>query len=144
MQFSLQYSYKSSALRVAPLHAGSQVKIDIVLTSDEKSTVFVGFNRSDSNRVKLGYKQIASVVRGTIQSIKDVLNTKNDMISSLKSDNIVICIPVFSSAESRRLRMYTALIDKHSLIMHQDENIPFRYVKTDIINNVIKIFIQRT
>ena len=144
MQTSLKYAYESSILRVASLHLSQQINIDIVVTSDRINTICVGFNRSDSNRVRLGYKQIARVVRGTIQSIEDVLRTDNEMIASLRSENVIIHISVSSNSEDRRLRMYKRLIGKHGMRMDQDKDIPFSHVKTDIINNDIKIFIQRT
>lgn len=144
MQSSLKYSYESNVLRVAQIELHSQVKIDVTLTSDEAKTVTVSFNRADSNGYRLGYKQIVRVVRGTIQAIEDVVSTDNSMINALKGPEITIQLVVVSNVALRRLRMYKALIDKHAMRMDQDAQIPFRHVKTDVINNVIKIFIQRT
>ena len=144
MQSLLRYSYDSPVLRVSTLDVGSGIAIDIVVVSDEVSNITVGFNRSDSNLITLKYSHAASIVRSTICAIEDVLRTDNLMVRSLKAADITIEMPISSLVESRRLRMYKRLIDKHAYRMHQDESIKFSYVKTDIINNVIKIFIQRT
>ncbi len=129
-------------LRIAPIFLSTGVKIDIVLAANKKNTIDVGF-QLDTIMPNLGYKNAVKIMRNTVAAIQDVLATKNEMISTIKSNEIVIAMTVMSSAESRRLRMYSNLIEKHIPAMEQNKEIPFHHIKTDIINGTIKIFIQR-
>jgi len=142
MKSLLEYSYTSSMLRIAPIFLSTGAKIDIVLAANKKNTIDVGF-QLDTVMPNLGYKNAAKIMRNTVAAIQDVLATKNEMISAIKSDEIVIEMTIMSSAQSRRLRMYSNLIEKHIPAMEQSKEIPFHHSKTDIINGTIKIFIQR-
>lgn len=139
----LDYSYTSARLRVSTVALKDQTKVDIVLTSDEKNTISVGFQREEIKSPQIGYKSAVKIMRSVILSIQDVLSTKNKMLEELSQDKITIEISVISSVTPRRLRMYLKLIKRYAPRLEQNEKIPFKHLKTDIINGTIKIFIQR-
>lgn len=145
MTFLLDYSYTSSLLRVAPVAMGEGIAISIVVTSNEKDTVSIGFTREDSNQLALGYKNAAKITKSTIQALWDLLGTKNSMISSLKSNNINIKMNIVASKQSavKRTRMYKALIDKNIAIFDDSKEINYSHDKTIVTNDGIVIFIQR-
>lgn len=145
MTFPLDYSYASSLLRVTPVAMGEGIAISIVVTSNEKDTVSIGFTREDSNQLALGYKNAAKITKSTIQALWDLLGTKNSMISSLKSNNINIKMNIVASKQSavKRTRMYKALIDKNIAIFDDSKEINYSHDKTIVTNDGIVIFIQR-
>ena len=145
MTFPLDYSYPSSLLRTSPIAMGDGIAISIVITSNEKDTVCIGFTREDSNQLPLGYKNAAKIIKSTIQAFWDLLGTKNSMISSLKSNKINIKMNIATSKQVaiKRIRMYKALIDKNIAIFEDSEEINYSYDKTIITNDTIVIFIQR-
>ena len=145
MQLSLKYDYASSCLRSIPVTIEEGPNITIVLTSNQKDTVFVGFTREDSEKIALGYKSAAMITKTAIQALWDLLKTNNSMIDNLKSDKIKIRMSIVASKQTskKRVRMYKALIDKNIAIFENSKEIKYRHNKTVITNDTIVIFIQR-
>jgi len=143
MKSLLKYSYTSSILRISSVSLSTSETIDIVLASNGRNIIDVSFQRPGPSALKLGYKNAVKIMRSTISAIHDVLATKNKMIDSLGTNDVIIEIKIMSLVVSRRLRMYSSLIEKHAPAMESHKDIPFRHVKTDVTNDAIKIFIQR-
>jgi len=145
MHLSLKYDYESSILRAASVHLGLDINVSIVVTSNEKDSIRIGFTREDSMQVPLGYSNASKIIRATIQALRDLLTTENEMIKKLNAPEVTIEMHVQAPAhcEDRRLRLYKTLVDKNIPDFEKIKNNPFLHYKTTITNSTIIIFIQR-